>query len=339
MSTLLEQAIVDATALREAALKNAEAAVIEKYSDQIKNAVETMLFEQEEPANALEEEPVVDDMPLAANDEEKLCPCPDDDEEIEINFDELSRQMDIEGEQDPESEDDMAADVLGMEEPEEEEEPLAEDVDIDEDLLNALVEKLTVDTKPVKSGWAGTPESVMELAEEELLAAAQDTEYKEKRDAMRKAMESLQESYDGLKQENENLNAQLADVNAKSDTLKQAVLVLKEKLDDLNVSNAKLLYTNRVLTNDSLNERQKNHIVESLSKSDSVEEAKTIYETLQNAVSGNRNDKKQLNSLSEAVNKTSSTIILSARERQEPQRNNSSLDRWKILAGIDKNKN
>ena len=338
MSTLLEQAIVDATALREAALKNAEAAVIEKYSDQIKDAVETMLFEQEEPANALEEEPVVDDMPLAANDEEKLCPCPDDDEEIEINFDELSRQMDIEGEQDPESEDDMAADVLDMEEPEEEE-PLAEDVDIDEDLLNALVEKLTVDTKPVKSGWAGTPESVMELAEEELLAAAQDTEYKEKRDAMRKAMESLQESYDGLKQENENLNAQLADVNAKSDTLKQAVLVLKEKLDNLNVSNAKLLYTNRVLTNDSLNERQKNHIVESLSKSDSVEEAKTIYETLQNAVSGNRNDKKQLNSLSEAVNKTSSTIILSARERQEPQRNNSSLDRWKILAGIDKNKN
>ena len=338
MSTLLEQAIVDATALREAALKNAEAAVIEKYSDQIKDAVETMLFEQEEPSSALEEEPVVDDMPLAANDEEKLCPCPDDDEEIEINFDELSRQMDIEGEQDPESEDDMAADVLGMEEPEEEE-PLAEDVNIDEDLLNALVEKLTVDTKPVKSGWAGTPESVMELAEEELLAAAQDTEYKEKRDAMRKAMESLQESYDGLKQENENLNAQLADVNAKSDTLKQAVLVLKEKLDDLNVSNAKLLYTNRVLTNDSLNERQKNHIVESLSKSDSVEEAKTIYETLQNAVSGNRNDKKQLNSLSEAVNKTSSTIILSARERQEPQRNNSSLDRWKILAGIDKNKN
>ena len=338
MSTLLEQAIVDATALREAALKNAEAAVIEKYSDQIKDAVETMLFEQEEPASALEEEPVVDDMPLAANDEEKLCPCPDDDEEIEINFDELSRQMDIEGDQDPESEDDMAAEDLDMDEPEEEE-PLAEDVDIDEDLLNALVEKLTGDTKPVKSGWAGTPESVMELAEEELLAAAQDTEYKEKRDAMRKAMESLQESYDGLKQENENLNAPLADVSAKSGTLKQAVLVLKEKLDDLNVSNAKLLYTNRVLTNDSLNERQKNHIVESLSKSDSVEEAKTIYETLQNAVSGNRNDKKQLNSLSEAVNKTSSTIILSARERQEPQRNNSSLDRWKILAGIDKNKN
>ena len=43
MSSLLEQAIVDAKALREAALKNAEQMVIEKYSDQIKDAVSTLL--------------------------------------------------------------------------------------------------------------------------------------------------------------------------------------------------------------------------------------------------------------------------------------------------------
>jgi len=36
MSSMLEQAIVDATALREAALKNAEQAIIEKYAPQIK---------------------------------------------------------------------------------------------------------------------------------------------------------------------------------------------------------------------------------------------------------------------------------------------------------------
>ena len=33
MSTMLEQAIIDAAALKEAAIKNAETAVIEKYSD------------------------------------------------------------------------------------------------------------------------------------------------------------------------------------------------------------------------------------------------------------------------------------------------------------------
>ena len=46
MSTLLEQAIVDAEALKEAAIKNAEATIIEKYSSEVKAAVES-LIEQE----------------------------------------------------------------------------------------------------------------------------------------------------------------------------------------------------------------------------------------------------------------------------------------------------
>ena len=36
MSNMLEQAIIDAEALKEAAIKNAENSLIEKYSDQIK---------------------------------------------------------------------------------------------------------------------------------------------------------------------------------------------------------------------------------------------------------------------------------------------------------------
>ena len=43
MSNMLEQAIVDAAALREAALKNAEQSIIEKYAPQIKEAVKAML--------------------------------------------------------------------------------------------------------------------------------------------------------------------------------------------------------------------------------------------------------------------------------------------------------
>ena len=41
MSSMLEQAIVDAAALREAALKNAEQSVIEKYAPEIKAAVDS----------------------------------------------------------------------------------------------------------------------------------------------------------------------------------------------------------------------------------------------------------------------------------------------------------
>ena len=43
MSSMLEQAIIDAAALREAALKNAEQSLIEKYAPQIKKAVQAML--------------------------------------------------------------------------------------------------------------------------------------------------------------------------------------------------------------------------------------------------------------------------------------------------------
>ena len=39
MSNLLERAIVDAKALREAALRNAEQLVIEKYSKEIKETI------------------------------------------------------------------------------------------------------------------------------------------------------------------------------------------------------------------------------------------------------------------------------------------------------------
>ena len=45
MTSMLDQAIVDAQALREAALKHAEQAIIEKYAPEIKSAVESLLEE------------------------------------------------------------------------------------------------------------------------------------------------------------------------------------------------------------------------------------------------------------------------------------------------------
>ena len=60
MSDMLEQAIIDAEALKEAATKNAETLILEKYSNQLKNAVESLL-EQEEPALAAAPEGMLPD--------------------------------------------------------------------------------------------------------------------------------------------------------------------------------------------------------------------------------------------------------------------------------------
>jgi hypothetical protein len=85
---------------------------------------------------------------------------------------------------------------------------------------------------------------------------------------------------------------------------------------------------------DSLNERQKEKIAEALSNAETVEEAKTIYETLQSAT-GSTIEKRKPESLSEAVSKTTSTLILSHRKRDMGEKTqNSPSDRWKILAGL-----
>ena len=97
----------------------------------------------------------------------------------------------------------------------------------------------------------------------------------------------------------------------------------------MNLSNARLLYTNRVLRNTSLNERQKDKIAEAISKAGSVIEARTIFDTLQSTVEAK--PKKSPQSLSEAITRRSSVIRAS---RKESTSSDPFQERMKRLAGI-----
>ena len=114
--------------------------------------------------------------------------------------------------------------------------------------------------------------------------------------------------------------------------LKSLAKQVSDKLVDLNISNAKLVYENRVLKSDSLNERQKQQIVESISNARSIEEAKVIYETLQHNLKSVKNTAPR--NLSEAVSKNNSLVLKSNKETK--QVNNSAMDRMRRLAGITK---
>jgi hypothetical protein len=72
MSNMLEQAIADAAALREQAIKNAEQSVIEKYSHQIKEAVEQMLEADVDPMAQVDE--VIAEAEEELNEEEVPSP-------------------------------------------------------------------------------------------------------------------------------------------------------------------------------------------------------------------------------------------------------------------------
>ena len=54
-STMLEQAIIDAKSLKEAAVKTAEEELLKKYSSHIKEAVENLLEQDEDPLTIGEE--------------------------------------------------------------------------------------------------------------------------------------------------------------------------------------------------------------------------------------------------------------------------------------------
>jgi predicted NAD-dependent protein-ADP-ribosyltransferase YbiA (DUF1768 family) len=59
---------------------------------------------------------------------------------------------------------------------------------------------------------------------------------------------------------------------------------LDNSLKETLLSNAKLLYSNKTLSDASLNERQKSKIVEAIAKAKTPEEAKNLHEALKTTV-------------------------------------------------------
>jgi len=441
MSNLLDQAIIDAEALKEVAMKNAEVTILEKFSDQIKEAVEQILDEEpgDEGIEGLEADEmgaeseagdegadVLAQLEPAGAEGVEMCACPDLEDQVVKTIDLEKLEAELDGEEPSledstevadanmagAAEDDLGDLDLGLEEEFEIDESslqefvfeaadLSAEFNLEEELLEELMgmleedappeddavmgafdpeaeargfeaqaqaqgtgpslsagddetkslggtgnplgesvdtaeevveEALTVDISPQteKSGWGPPPSAIYELAEEKLLAMLQDSERREQHEEMQKALKALQES-------NNKLTLDLTKARSDKKQLMKVVGKAKNQLQESNLTNAKLLYTNKVLMSDSMNERQKNKIAEALSNSESVEEAKVIYETLQSAT-GSTIDNKKPESLSEAMNKTTSTLILShrKRDREKTTQDDASLTRWKVLAGLNK---
>jgi len=358
MSKMLEQAIVDAEALREAALKNAEQNIIEKYSEEVKTAVQSLLEQPEDEAGMTdigdaEVDVAADfaDVPRADTDGENLCACPEEGGKVTIDLDAIAADLDNQM-QDPEA---LAGEIeAGLEDEDEEEDEeeidlnlsLQEDVDLDipEELIAQIMEKVTLNLNPVPSGTPGggtntTRERYLEDALKARLAV-DATEWEDGSDAVETNpydAEELRHAVQLASTEKLELEEQIKTLTAKKDeiiennnNLTSLLSKIKVKLEEVNLTNAQLYYTNKVLGSTSLNERQKSKIVESLSSTSSVEETKVIYDTLQSAVGQETKSKPQ--SLSEAVSRPSTTI---PRREEKPVKDTVS-NRWKTLAGINK---
>lgn len=83
------------------------------------------------------------------------------------------------------------------------------------------------------------------------------------------------------------LREQNTDLREELKKHKQAVKVLRNKINEVNLINSKLLYTNRLFKKHNLDEREKMRVIESFDETSSVREAKLVYKTLSENLDGN----------------------------------------------------
>ena len=330
MSNMLEQAIIDAEALKEAAQKSAQETIIEHYADDIRSAVEKILEQDEmefdlagddEAQLTVEEDTgdaVVEQLPSSVT--------ADESEYVTLDLDQLEEMMAAEIKEEGDLD---AAEMSSREELAEEVEDDIE-IELDENVIRALLEDEDVEVEELEEE-ATSDEDVETLEEEEesdedvVVEAAEEVDNKA---ATEEALNNLKEVYE---KKIEQLNKKLQKEAKRSEKYRTLINSMKDKLEEVNLSNAKLLYQNRVLDSISLNERQKDKIVETISNAKTVEETKIIFETLQSAVGSASTPKPK--SLNEVVTKRSSAFL----PRREEKRSDPFIDRMKLLAGLKNN--
>ena len=237
MSKMLQEAIVDAEALKEAAFRNAEQAIIEKYESEIKDAVTALLEQPEEEPLAMGDDPLAmggeesheelaQELPSAATDGEDLCPCPEEEEKVEIDLDQLIAAAEA-----AEDKEDAMAQDMGL--------PgdlaLEEEVDLSEDLLSKIVEELTVDVSPQSDGWAGATSGQREEAEEQAVAEERDTELAEENEELRKNVKELEEK---LAKSTERFTSLIEEKNK----IKNITLKMRNHVENVNLQNLSLIH-------------------------------------------------------------------------------------------------
>ena len=110
---------------------------------------------------------------------------------------------------------------------------------------------------------------------------------------------------------------------------KEAVVFLKDKLHEVNILNAKLLYTNKLFKEYALSNDQKLKIVETFDRAQTTREIKLVYTTLAESFTGEKNEKKEV--VKEFASKKSGGTAPSKKIISEE---NQVADRFRKLAGI-----
>ena len=341
MSDLLKEAIADAKAVRETALANAKMALEEAFTPHLKSMLSAKLAEDElEEENPFADDDEEEEGEEDAEDMARQYREDDDEDGIEINVD----ADDDEEEEAPEQEEEGVSeeDIIEIDgvkyAPIVTEDEFDEDVDETEELdLEAVIRELEQEI-------AEADEAEEEVTEEEIVTEEEDDEEEDEKDKEEESVEE-QSSSSGIGNGTSVKQASASDeedpgkgkVHEQVDSLqselseyKEAVAYLRDKLHEVNILNAKLLYTNRLFREFALSNDQKLKIVETFDRAQTTREIKLVYSTLAESYTEGGIITKKTSVKESASRKTGTTAPTRKIITEEDQVAN----RFKKLAGI-----
>jgi hypothetical protein len=106
---------------------------------------------------------------------------------------------------------------------------------------------------------------------------------------------------------------------------------LKKELQEVNLLNAKLLYTNKIFKSKNLSEDKKVKVLKAFDKAETVKEAKVIFETLNEGIVS-----RNTNSMVNEVKGSASKAMGISQTTKQPIVENDAFLRMQKLAGIIK---
>jgi hypothetical protein len=278
---LLKQAIADAKAVRETALANAKLALEEAFTPRIQSMLSNRIAEEEEMEEGMH------------GDEEKNEGMHGDKEMEEGMHGDKEEVKEEEG---------MEAPAAPAEEV-----PVEEEEDMDEMELEAIIKELEEEMEDMdedlESSEIGAGDNKVDLDATSTEDPGEGDLYEEEEVDLEEVIKALREMEGGEEEvsegEGEEKVEEAEEVEEGEDKkeLEEAydvIRFLRSKINEVNLLNAKLLFSNKLFRNHSLNESQKLKVIENFDRASNIREVKLIYSTLAESFGSGKVAKRKL---------------------------------------------
>lgn len=355
MTDLLREAIADAKAVREVALANAKLALEEAFTPRLQSMLASKLSEEAEEDETMEEGEGEEAPEEETTDESYFFEGEDEQEPVEEEYGDDwfeaeggSMEEGDEPTEEPveEGEDEEAP---AMEEGEDEEESM------DEDLMEIIrqleedIDSSEIGTGDNKKPSSAASDSSTEMKKEKLVQLVKEEEGEEEApveegDDSEGDEVDIQEILRALREEDEESSeepmgegedGEEAEAEVTEGKLREAYAViqfLRGKLNEVNLLNSKLLFSNKLFRSHSLTESQKIKVIENFDRATNLREVKLVYATIAESL---KNSTGKVKSISESYRRTASKPVASTRPSKEILSESTQMaDRLRKLAGI-----